>query len=516
MKRQIKNPVTFTCSILGTLSVLLLLVACGTVTLEKPDTNLLDTQALQNTLANPVPLPNGSLYPSSHPIEDDNEAKLATRAKKLLKTGIYSDPSFDNPHAWNCFDPSNIVENGTLKLGTGGCKQILSEPEAGTYYLTCRGSVDILNSYSVFGLRYTDSEEKTTESFEPLSYIRKQRRISVDIPSNVQELSIEFYTEAPASHDYCYLSNKTQPKLVTETIYEPAKPLEVLVPLYIDPDIVISSQDTETDVVALESWKSLIRKAKNNPDVPMTVILDPSYAPKKGNTFTVEESLFCQYGGFVTPVERVLDGSKTIKINNVLRSLQKAGVDTIGYVPTGFGKTDVETIKKFIDRIEEQCPYLDGIFFDEATLNNDTISNYTTVCDYARSIFPNGKFVLNAGLNFSVDLNNQNCNIAIPYEQTPQGKTGIPGASWKNDYAAYGFDGSVGQPAAAALIHSNMTNQELRRNVDLAYSRKFDYIYVTDLTLQEAILPNNPWFSLGSNWGNLVKYVDKKNRSLTH
>ena len=111
-------------------------------------------------------------------------------------------------------------------------------------------------------------------------------------------------------------------------------------------------------------------------------------------------------------------------------------------------------------------------------------------------ITPNGKFVVNAGTNIEIPITNQFCNIALIFEFYQQ--------NWL-DFAVFGYQGASTDPATSIMVHTNNGIDVMKESVDLAYSRKLDYIFVTDDTVQ------NTWTTLGSYWTEFTDYLAQKN-----
>lgn len=495
MKKKLKLAIT----VLLCLLIASILVACGTANLEieNPEIALIDTldtlevpndselETLhrrgsqghnRHGLSNPVPLSNNNhnLYPNPYP---NIENSKRTERKFVKSNNLLVNPSFeDNLDGWGCPPPNlattSQITGGQAVLEAGVCffqdvtiDNILQHIQTTGIYLTCQGSTESPQS-SVFGIQTLDlSGTPTYELLQNINTTTRQWRIylnGVDIANNTKSLRVLFYSDTNANYDYCYLTTEEGPELTAEVIYKPVKPLEVLVPLYVDP------------INDAKSWKKLIKTAYYIRSVPITTILNPSSTTD-----------LCQYGDF----------------ENTLPSLQKAGIDTIGYVATGFGSTTVTTVTDRIDNLYQSCSHLDGIFFDEVQITDQTqLDHYNGLCDYVRNKYPDTKLVLNPGINTVLPLNNTHCNVAVIHEKDPE--------SWE-DFASYGFTGNAGEVATATLIYETMTDKELEHAVSLAYSRTFDYIYVTSETLAD-----NPWDRLGDNWNKLIRQLAKNNWKL--
>ncbi len=403
-----------------------------------------------NTVADPVSPPDGSLfpYPNTHP--SDNEAALANN-------NLLVNPTFANQTGWtNCAANSAIISGGNLDIKPGVCFFQQINAEVGkTYSLSCRGSMD-LPLYSVITLNMLDINYQSLETkVQPINTQNRQWRVSSEAPENATYVTVGFYTETAANYNYCYLSTETPPAPIAEEIFAPVKAMELLVPIYIDP-----AQD-------LTPWNQVIATAQT---VPTTVV--------------------------VNPVIGDIEGCQEVEFTAMLGNLQRNKVDTIGYIPTGYTATPPSVVKERIDRFKD-CLGIDGVFFDEIKVSNQAEAEYyEDICDYAKKAYGDGKFVVNAGTNIQIPITNEFCNIALIYE--------FYGKDWK-DFSVFGYQGAETDATTSIMIHTSNGIDEMKKNVDLAYSRKIDYVFVTDDTVP------NPWTTMGSYWTEFVDYVAQKN-----
>lgn len=368
-------------------------------------------------------------------------------------------PSFTTQAGWtNCAATSATIADGQLNATPGVCFfQQLNAEVGKTYSLTCKGSMD-LPLYSVFTLNMLDvGYQSLATTTQTLNTTSRQWRLSLEAPANSTYITVGFYTETPAIYDYCYLSSEPPAPLADEIVYEPVKPLELLVPIYIDP-----AQD-------LTPWNQILATAQT---IPTTVVVNPVIGDIEG----------CQESTFKT----------------MLGNLQTNNVDTVGYIPTGYTATPPAIVKERIDRFKN-CVGIDGVFFDEIKVSNQAEANYyDDICNYAKNAFGPGKFVVNAGTNIQIPITNEYCNIALIYE--------FYDTNWQ-DFAVFGYQGANTDPATSIMIHTSNGIDAMKNSVDLAYSRKIDYIYVTDETVP------NPWIKLGSYWTEFINYMAQKNAS---
>jgi len=403
-------------------------------------------------LAHPVPLPNPALFPYPNAFADDNETEQS--ANNLLLN-----PSFTDDSGWsNCETPvSTSISNGSLSIAPGVCFfQNVAATAGKTYTLTCKGKMD-LPIYSVFTLSALDADFQSlvTES-AIIDTSNRQWRTTLVAPENSRHVGVGFYTESTASYEYCYLTTETPAPLNTETLFPPVKKLEVILPIYIDP------------AASTEPWDQAITAAA---DVPVTVVINPVSGGING----------CQDESFKT----------------MLTKLETASVDTVGYIPSGYTNRDIALVKADIDSFTN-CDTVDGIFFDEVRASNaEEAAYYQEICEYSKTAFENvGKFIINPGTNVVLPFKNDACNINLIYEFDEQ--------NWQN-YSFFGYEGAASDPALAVLIHTVMGVDAMKKAVDITYSRKADYIYVTDTTIP------NPWITNTSYWTDFIAYLAEKN-----
>ena len=374
-----------------------------------------------------------------------------------LPNNLLTNPSFTTQAGWtNCAPTNATITGGQLNASPGVCFFQQINAEVGkTYSLTCNGSMD-LPLYSVFTLNMLDVNYQSLASkAQSLNTSKRQWRVSLVAPANSKYITIGFYTETAAQYDYCYLSSAPPAPTADEIIYAPVKPLEMLVPIYIDP-----AQD-------IRPWNQVIATAQK---VPTTVVVNPVIGGIEG----------CQETAFKT----------------MLGKLQTNKVDTIGYIPTGYTATPTATVKERIDRFKN-CVGIDGVFFDEIKVSNQAEADYyTDICTYAKQAFGAGKFVVNAGTNIQIPITNEFCNIALIYEFYED--------KWQ-DFAVFGYQGASTDAATSIMIHTSNTLAATKQAIDLAYARKIDYVFVTNATIP------NPWLDLGSYWTNMINYIEQKN-----
>jgi hypothetical protein len=105
-------------------------------------------------------------------------------------------------------------------------------------------------------------------------------------------------------------------------------------------------------------WDAIIEAKRTNPNTPMTAIINPSSGPGDG------------------PVEPIRAGVK---------KFEKAGISSVGYVPTGHGRAEPRSARSSIDKYREWYG-LDGIFLDEVSSGRANSEYYLALTAYARSV----------------------------------------------------------------------------------------------------------------------------------
>ncbi len=411
-----------------------------------------------NVLAHPVPQPDPALFPYPNAFTADNETEQAVG-------NLLVNPSFTDQTGWsNCGTPeSAAIANGALSIDTGVCffqnVDIEAAPANQTYTLTCRGAME-KPTYSVFILSMLDSNFQTLETkSQTINTSNRQWRIDLSAPADTRFVTVGFYTETGATYDYCTLTDGTPPPLSQETVFAPTKKLELLLPIYIDP------------AQSIVPWNQAIANAAT---IPTTIVVNPVI------------------GGIA--------GCQTQSFKNTLTNVQNANIDTVGYVATGYTARNIAEVKADIDKFVA-CEGIDGVFFDEVKAETAAEATYyQDICSYAKSAFiGESKLIINPGTNVSLSFTNDFCNINMLYENFSN--------TWA-DFAVFGYEGAATDPAKAVMLHTAIDIPEMKRVVDLAYSRKLDYIYVTSTTVP------NPWTELTSYYTEFSEYLALKNSGI--
>jgi hypothetical protein len=244
--------------------------------------------------------------------------------------------------------------------------------------------------------------------------------------------------------------------------HQPPTPscLEILIPLYIYPNWYDPANYVWDDV------------ATANSQTPIVAIINPNNGPTS------------------PPNSDYIQG---------LNDLQAGDVKIIGYVRTDYTNTPLATVKADIDiYANEYSSWLSGIFFDEASNNAGDIPYYDEIYDYARAITGFDTVVINPGTGTDEGyFSTPATNIGVIFETYGSNWAGHIPASYVQNYDRNRF---------AMLAHEVTSSATMQSHIDLAVSRNFGYVYITD----DMLLPN-PWDSLPSYWTTEVSHVASYN-----
>jgi hypothetical protein len=174
----------------------------------------------------------------------------------------------------------------------------------------------------------------------------------------------------------------------------------------------VSAQKTSTStgiVVPLytyptdSSWASLIRIKVNYPSVPIIAIINPDNGAGSSKDPTYV------YG---------------------IKQLQAAGITVLGYVYTNYGSRNVKPIESEMSDYKNWYG-VNGIFFDEMSNAGNTLTYYTRLATFAKSINL-GLTMGNPGTTVSSNLVGVFSNLCI-YENP-----GMPSMSQIDSYGSFG------------------------------------------------------------------------------
>lgn len=172
----------------------------------------------------------------------------------------------------------------------------------------------------------------------------------------------------------------------------------------------------------------------------------------------------------------------------VVDSLQEAGGEVIGYVPTSYAQRPLQQVKAEINRYR-QWYHVDGIFVDEMTSadNAKYLQYYQAIENFVHRLQPHGTVVGNPGTNPS-QAYLKVANQLVLFENGAGYDTYMP-PTWQASQAA---------SQLANLVYNVPDTETLQTNVSLAASRNTGWIYVTNDNL------DNPYDTLPIYWSDLV------------
>ncbi len=129
------------------------------------------------------------------------------------------------------------------------------------------------------------------------------------------------------------------------------------------PTTAVASPSTTGIMIPLytypgSSWANVIAVQKANPSVPIIAIINPNSGPGAG-----------------------MDANY---VSGIL-SLQSAGVEVIGYVPTGYASRSISAVESMVNDYKSWYP-VTGIFFDEMSNVAGNEGYYSTLNAYAKSL----------------------------------------------------------------------------------------------------------------------------------
>lgn len=247
-------------------------------------------------------------------------------------------------------------------------------------------------------------------------------------------------------------------------------PLEVLVPAY------FSSSDSV-------AWGALTSGVAAHPDVPVTVIFNPS-----NGIFTTADAEYAR----------------------ALKQIANSGGRSIGYVYTryGGGSRSLDSIKANIDNYLTKYPgVITGFFLDEMASNAEQLMFYRKIYQYIKSKNPDLRVIGNPG-----SIPNPVYANVVDVLVTFEGK----GATFSN-YDPRLNEGWLYQyinSRQSALIHNVGTCAAMQTTVLAAATANFNTgpLYVTDSLYQPATGAGNPWGKLPTYWTGLLQAVSAVNQ----
>lgn len=239
-----------------------------------------------------------------------------------------------------------------------------------------------------------------------------------------------------------------------------------------------------------------------------------------------------------------------------MKALRDCGVEVIGYVASGYGKTDEKEVKGHIDRYKEWYgEWVTGIFLDETAHVADDLNDgdkamcaryrgyrfHMNVCfgDSALVVMNTGTIVTEATLTNAVgsDVVWNVLENNREYMEKKFGKvTWLSPEEKKKKRGFLGFGGVgiggkngagtvVGTPPAAPdhvkeraafMVHgaARLTDDEICHWVNQLQDGGWTHVYMTDKCFDPTSTNtalHNPWDALPTYWGDLVKAVGLAN-----
>jgi hypothetical protein len=231
-------------------------------------------------------------------------------------------------------------------------------------------------------------------------------------------------------------------------------PFRILVPAYFYP-----GGDAN-----LKEWQKLAAAAGLKARVPIIAIINPSSGPGK--------KLEPNYSA-------------------VIRAMNKAGVTTIGYVSTSFGKRPGADVEADFKTWRLFYPEIKGFFLDEQASDADSAKLYVGFCQSIRKRTPKSLIVSNPGtICDQAYFAKDGPDVICVHENGNGLKTYNPPAWLEKQTAS----------RVAALTYSQ-DKEAMPAEVALAKKKGIGCVFVTDEKLP------NPWAKLPSYWGEFVKKV---------
>ena len=246
--------------------------------------------------------------------------------------------------------------------------------------------------------------------------------------------------------------------------------LQLLIPLYIYPNWYDKNNYT---------WKQVIAAAKK---VPIVAIINPNNGPNG-----------------MPPNTDYQQG---------ITDLHQAGIEVIGYVPTNYGKRDIQAVKADIDLYTKHFN-IEGIFIDEAASTPDKLDYYHQVYRYIKSRPASGNSKQHS--DYTVTLN-PGTTIDEGYLSQPVADTIVlfenKQKNWDN-YQPPAYVSKYSPQHFATLIHTTANRKLMKNSLDRAAKSRFGYVYITNDSTDT--VNNNPWDTLPSYWQAEVNYIQQLN-----
>ena len=239
--------------------------------------------------------------------------------------------------------------------------------------------------------------------------------------------------------------------------------LKILIPLYIYPSWWNASNYLWDDVADAQS------------KVDITAIINPNNGPNGG-----------------PPNSDYQQG---------LNDLRQAGVTILGYVTTSYGNRSLGEVKTDIN-LYDQFYDIDGVFLDEAANTKKLYRYYRKLYLHVKRKTSLDYVILNPGTTTHKKYFNSRrpaADTAVTFESPYSVLINSDEPPiWVDELALDHF---------ALLTYDAIDEESMKTAIDLAVSRNYGYVFVTDDGL------NNPWDTLPSYWSAMIDYIEHKNSS---
>jgi hypothetical protein len=256
------------------------------------------------------------------------------------------------------------------------------------------------------------------------------------------------------------LGDRTQVLVMNRAAPNPK--LQILLPLYIYPNWY----DRDKYI-----WKQVIVAAKK---VPIVAIINPNNGPNNA-----------------PPNPDYQQG---------IKDLHQAGVKILGYVPTNYGKRELESVTADIE-IYNKYFNVDGIFVDETANQRDKLKYYQQIYQYTKARSARYQVIINPGTDIMESyLRQPVADVTVNFENYQKVWNDYHPPAYTKKYSAQNF---------AALVHTTADLKLMKNTLDRVEKNKFGYVYITNDSTDTA--NQNPWDTLPSYWQAQVDYIHQLN-----
>lgn len=173
-----------------------------------------------------------------------------------------------------------------------------------------------------------------------------------------------------------------------------------------------------------------------------------------------------------------------------IEKAKASGVTVLGYVDTSYTARASATVTNEVSLWRSLYPTVDGIFFDQVSVNPVDVPYYQTLYNFVKGAFPTTTrrlVVLNPGV-FTDEAYMACCDVIMNFENTPANYRIKFAPAWERKYPARRF---------WHVVHSIASLTEMREMIALSRRYRAGYVYLTDDTLSPSpfdTLPNDPFW----------------------